>query len=115
LGDDDVCVVPVGRADDDVGLLDARFDQRIDLQRSADGEPPAQVLPGLLETVVEYRVRLRALVEDADLVALFHHPLGNRRADAAAADDQDEHGYTCGTGNSIGWSRINLESFIFGR
>ena len=69
--------------------------ERLDLQRGADREAPAGVLPGLVEVVVEQGVGLLGLVEDAHLVTLLDHPLGDRGADAAAADYQDEHGSTC--------------------
>ena len=36
LGDDEVGVVAVGGGDEDVGLLDAGRDQRVDLERGAD-------------------------------------------------------------------------------
>ena len=42
LGDDEVRVVAVGGGDEDVGSLDAGLEQRVDLERGADGErPPA--------------------------------------------------------------------------
>ena len=70
LGDDDVRVVAVGGADDHVGAVDARLVERIHLERGADREPPAGVLPALVQVVVEERVGLLVLVEHADLVPL---------------------------------------------
>ena len=52
---------------------------------------PPESSQRLVEVVVEQRVRLLGLVQDAHLVALLDHPLGDRRADAAAADYQYEH------------------------
>ena len=65
--------------------------ERVDLERGADRELPAGVLPGLVQVVVEQGVRLLVLVQHAHLVALPERPLGDRGADAAAADDQYEH------------------------
>ena len=91
LGDDDVGVVAVGGGDEGVGLLDPRGDQRVGLEAGADRELPAEVLPALLEPDLEPGVGLGVLVEAGDLVALTQHRPGDGGADAAAADDQDEH------------------------
>ena len=92
LGDDDVRVVAVGRGDEGVGPIDPGRVQRLDLERGADRELAAHVLPGALEADLEPRVRLRVLVEAGDLVALAQQRPGQRGADPARADDEDEHG-----------------------
>ena len=53
-------------------------------------EPPWSSQLSVLAPV-EQRDGLGVLVEHGDLVALGEHRLGDRRAHAAAADDQDEH------------------------
>ena len=65
LSDHKVGVVAVGPGDESVGMLDARLDERVDLQRGADGEHSARVLPVGLESDVEQTVRFSALVEHA--------------------------------------------------
>ena len=72
--------------------LDPGGDQRVDLEAGADRELAAEVLPALVEPDLEPGVRLGVLVEAGDLVALAQHRPGDRGADPAAADDQDEQG-----------------------
>ena len=67
------------------------LDESVDLERRADGELAAGVLPALALSGVEALVRERVLVEHRDLVAGGQRRLGDCRADAAGADDQDEH------------------------
>ena len=52
---------------------------------------PSRVLPALALPGVQALVRERVLVEHRDFVACRERRLGDRRADAAGADDQDEH------------------------
>src|SRR6202035_2880680 len=47
LGDDQICVVAVGRRDEYVGPLDAGRDQRLDLECRPDRELTLRVLPAL--------------------------------------------------------------------
>jgi hypothetical protein len=91
LSDDDVGVIAVGGGDEGVGLFDPRGQQRIDLERGADREVAARVLPGSLEIELEACVRLGILIEARDLVSFTEHCAGNGRSDAAATTDQDEH------------------------
>ena len=65
--------------------------QRLDLERGADRELAAHVLPGLVEPDLEPRVRLGVLVEAGDLVTVREHGAGQRGADPSRADDEDEH------------------------
>src|SRR5690349_557727 len=53
LRDRQVRVVAVGRGDEDVGLLDPRLAQRVDLQAVAEREAPAGVLPRRVHARVE--------------------------------------------------------------
>src|SRR4051794_28253500 len=69
LGDDEVRVVAVRGGDEDVGVLDAGLQQGVDLERGADREAPAGLLPGAAELDVEAFVRERILVEHGDGVA----------------------------------------------
>src|SRR3954449_8581296 len=93
LGDHEVGVVPVRRGDEHVGAIDAGLGQRVDLQGGPDGELAAAVLPGPEVGVVEALVGERVLVEHGDLAALVECALGDRRAQTAGADDEDErHG-----------------------
>ena len=73
-------------------LLDPGGDQGVGLQAGADRELAAEVLPALVEPDLEPRVRLGVLVEAGDFVPLAQHRAGDGGADAATADDQDEHG-----------------------
>ena len=50
--------------------------QRLDLERGADGELAAHVLPGLVEPDLEPRVRLGVLVQARDLVPVLEHRPG---------------------------------------
>ena len=52
---------------------------------------PPRVLPALVLVALEHGERLGVLVEDGDLVPLVEHRSRDRRANAAAADDQHEH------------------------
>ena len=61
LGDHEVRVVAGGRGDEDVGALDAGLDQGVGLERRADRELPAGVLPALALARVEPLVRERVL------------------------------------------------------
>ena len=70
LRDDQVRVVAVGGGDEDVGLLDAGLDQRVDLQRRPDREAAARLLPGAPELDVQPLVRERVLVEDRHDMAI---------------------------------------------
>src|SRR6478752_3241808 len=90
LGDGEVRVVAVGGGDEDVGLFDARFDERVDLQAVAHGEAPAGVLPGGVHPGVEALVRQRILVQDRHLVPRGQHRARHRGPDAAGADDEYE-------------------------
>src|SRR3954452_16492328 len=93
LRNHEVGVVPVRRGDEHVRAVDARLQQRIDLERGAHGELAAAVLPRARVGVVEPLVGERVLVEDGDLAALVQRPLGHRRAHTTGADDEDErHG-----------------------
>src|SRR4051794_9229379 len=93
LRNHEVGVVPVRRGDEHVRAVDARLQQRIDLERGAHGELAAAVLPRARVGVVEPFVGERVLVEDGDLAALVQRPLGHRRAHTTGADDEDErHG-----------------------
>ena len=73
-------------------LLDPGGHQRLGLEPGADRELAAEVLPALLQPDLEPGVRLGVLVEAGDFVALAEHRPRHRGADAAAADDQNEHG-----------------------
>src|SRR3954451_4206649 len=53
LGDHEVGVVAVRGGDDHVGVLDARLEEGVDLERGAHGEASAAILPGALERIVE--------------------------------------------------------------
>ena len=64
LRDDQVRVVAVGGGDEHVGVLDAGLDQRVDLQRRADREAAARLLPRAAELDVQALMRQRVLVED---------------------------------------------------
>jgi hypothetical protein len=92
LGDDDVGVVAVGRGDEDVGVGDPGRLQRRGLETGPDRELAAEVLPAFLQPDLEPGVGLRVLVEAGDVVALTEHRPRHRGADAAATDDQNEHG-----------------------
>src|SRR5580692_403546 len=59
LSDDQVRVVAAGSGDEDARLLDPRFQQGIDLERGADREAPAGVLPGCRLVSVEPLMRQR--------------------------------------------------------
>ena len=82
---------PSGRGDEHVGALDPGLDQGVDLQRRADRELALGVLPALALARVQTLVRERILVEHRNFVARRQRGLGDRRADAAGTDDQDEH------------------------
>src|SRR3954454_10361835 len=69
LRDDEVGVVAVGGGDEHVGLLDPGLRQRVHLERRADREAAAGLLPALAELDVEALVGERVLVEDGDGVA----------------------------------------------
>src|SRR4051794_15893231 len=69
LRDDEVGVVAVGRGDEDVGLVHPGLGQRVHLQRRADREAAAGLLPALAELYVEALVGERILVEDGHGVA----------------------------------------------
>ena len=66
------------------------LEQRVDLERRADGEAPAGVLPGGRLVGVEALVAERVLVEDGHLVPGGERHLGDGRADPPGADDQNE-------------------------
>jgi hypothetical protein len=68
LGDHEVGVVARGRGDEHIGALDPRLDQRVGLERRADGELAAGVLPALALPGVQALVGERVLVEDRDFV-----------------------------------------------
>ena len=72
-------------------LLDAGLHQRVHLERGADREAPAGLLPALPELDVEALVRERVLVEHGHGVAGAQRRRGDGGADAAGADDEDEH------------------------
>ena len=69
--------------------------ERVDLERRADGEAPAGVLPAAAGDLVEALVGERILIEHRNLVAGRQGALGDRGSDAASADDQNEHWRPC--------------------
>src|SRR5919198_53858 len=85
LADDEVRVVAVRRHDDRVRLLDPRLAQDVDVHAVADDEAAVPVAP-------EPRQRLLLLVDRDDIPAFAVELQRDRRADAAASDDQDFHG-----------------------
>ena len=87
LADDEVCVVAGGGRYEHVGALDPSLDQRVRLERGADGELTAGVLPALVLTGVQALVRERVLVEDRHFVTRCEGGLGDRGSHAAGADD----------------------------
>ena len=91
LRDHEVRVVPVGGGDEDVRVLDPRLDQRVELERGADREAAARLLPRRAELDVEPLVRERVLVEHRDGVAGAQRRGGDGGADAAGSDDEEEH------------------------
>src|SRR6185437_2881147 len=91
LGDDQVGVVSVGRGDEHVCALDARLDQRVDLERRADRELTAGVLPTDGLAGVQALVGERVLVEHRDIVAGGERRLGDGRADTPGPHDHHEH------------------------
>ena len=91
LGDHEVGVVAGGGGDEHVGALDPGLDQGVGLERGADRELASGVLPGLALAGVEALVRERIGVEHRHLVAGRERGLGDGRADAPGADDQNEH------------------------
>src|SRR5204863_4667288 len=93
LGDHEVGVVAVGGGDEGVGLLDSGLEERVDLERGADGEAAADLLPGLGLVPVEEGYGLGVLVEHRDFVALGEHLLGDRGTDPAATHDEYEHSW----------------------
>src|SRR3954469_5614759 len=91
LADDDVRVVAVGGRDEALGAVDARLEQRVDLQRGADGEQAAAVLPRAIGPDIEAFVGERVLVEDGYLVTGRERGFRHGRPDASRTDDQHEH------------------------
>src|SRR5581483_2055475 len=85
LADDDVGVGAVGRDDDGVRLLDARLAQEVGVHAVPDEEDARPVL-------AETRERVLVLVHDRNVPVLALELEGDRRADAAAADDERLHG-----------------------
>ena len=84
LADDDVRVVAVGDDDDRVRVLDPRFAQEIGVHAVADEERARPVL-------AEPPERILVLVDDGHVPSLGGEAFRNRRADAAATDDQCLH------------------------
>src|SRR3954447_21950970 len=91
LRDGEVRVVAVGRGDEDLRLLHARLDERVDLHRVTDGEAAAGLLPRGVEADLEALVGQRVLVEDGDGMTGRQGRACHGRPDAAGADDEDEH------------------------
>ena len=87
----EVGVVPVRGGDEDVRLVDPRFDQRVELERRADREATAGLLPRLAELDVEPLVRQRILIEHGHRVPGTQRRGGHRGADPARSDNEDEH------------------------
>jgi len=92
LGDDQVRVIAVGRGDEHVGARDPGLLERVDLQRRADRELAAGVLPAQALARVQALVGERILIEHGDFVTFGQRRLGDGRADAPCSDDQQEHG-----------------------
>ena len=82
LRDDEVGVVAAGRGQEHVGVLDPRLDQGVDLERGADRESAAGVLPGRRLILVEPLVRERIAVQHRHLVPRVERALGDGRPDA---------------------------------
>src|SRR3954454_7234141 len=91
LRDGEVCVVAVGRGDEDLRLLHARLDERVDLHRVTDGEAAAGLLPRGVEADLQALVGQRVLVEDGDGVTGGQGRACHGRPNPAGADDEDEH------------------------
>ena len=100
-------VVAVRGGDEHVGLVDPRLGQRVHLERGADREPAAGLLPRGAELDVQALVGERVLVQDGDGVAGPQGRGGDGRADAAGSDDEDEH--RGGTLAGVGRGRIRRE------
>jgi hypothetical protein len=92
LGYDQVRVVAVGGGDEHVGAIDPRLHERVHLERGANGELAAGVLPRAVQVDVEALVRERILVQDRHLVSVVEGAFRNRRPDASRTHDEDEHG-----------------------
>src|SRR5919198_1106389 len=91
LRDDDVGVVAIGGGDERLGPINPRRLERFDLERGADGEVPAGLLPRLLHPDFEARMRLGVLVEARHLMPVAEHGPRDGRANPPATDDENEH------------------------
>src|SRR5207244_193152 len=74
--------------------VDPRFQQCVELERGADGERAAHLLPAPLLALLELGYRLWILVEDRDLVPLREQLPRDCGADSSAAHDQAKHAFT---------------------
>ena len=93
--DDEVGVVPPRRSQEHIGVLDPGLDERVDLERGADREAAAGVLPARGLIFVQTLVRERIAVQHRYVVARLKGAFGHRRAHSARAHDQDQHAPHC--------------------